>query len=225
MRLFLFSVLFAFSVAAAAAPIIYNSTIYSTSAFAEIGDQTTAFDSESSPPDLLPITSAAVVLGTDPSLHEVAVGFGTANDGSLTISNLIAASQSHAGSVAEASYQAEIIGNGRYRLVLDFDTVSTLLGATADQLLGVAFSFGASTLFDESFTASGRFIREFDLAQGGLGVLNISLIGVADADIGVGFAKSSVEFAISEVPLPAAAWMLGSAMGGLAMVRRRRVQA
>lgn len=200
---------------ATATPLDYLSVLYSTSAFAEVGGVSDGINSDSSPPSVLPLFSSANVTGGD----EFAAGDGIADDFFLAASSEASSSSNPVGAVGEAAFEAEFTGDGRYRLVLNFDSFSDVLGGSAGAELAIALSVGATTVFDESFILAGGIERLFDLGVGELGVLSINLISTADALGAYAFNLASVDVDVAAVPLPGT---LALVCPGLVLAWRQR---
>jgi hypothetical protein len=226
-RLFLILLMFV-SVAARAMPLDLSNALYTTSAFAEVGDDSDGIHADSSPPTALPAFSHAEQLGSDASVHEVATADAIADDGLLSIATEAQGNLQHAGAVAEASFATTLMTPGSYRLALDFDSLLDLAGGEAGAALGLSISVGSSTLFDELFTSSATITRNFTLAPGELGVLQVSLLGNADGfgDHGgvdlYAFNLASVNIALTAVPSPSPLALLGAALPALVRLRRAR---
>ena len=230
MRRLIFAALVFASCAASALPIDLSSALYTTSAFAEVGSDSDGINADSSPPGALPLFSSASVIGADPSVNEFAFADAIADDGFLAVAPEVQGSLSHAGAVAEAALATELSAAGRYWLLLDFDNFTKLAGGEASAVLGLTLSVGSHTLFDEIFTSSAEITRLFVLAPGELGVLNVSLIGTADAfpdgtlpaiDL-YGFNLASVGVSLVAVPSPTPLVLMGAALLPIVRLTRSR---
>jgi hypothetical protein len=218
MRTLVLGALLGLTTVAAAGPLTYSNIQYSTSAFAEVGTSSDGINSNASPPDLLPLFSSASVIEGD----EFALADGIADDFFLTATTEASSSTNLAGAVAEAAFEAELSGDGFYRLILDFDSQSDVQGGDASALMAIALSVGANLLFDESFTVGGHMERLFQLSAGESGLLSLNLISTADADGTYAFNLASVDVsAATVVPTPGS---LVLALPGLLLAwsRRRR---
>ena len=231
-RLLLVALIFA-SCAASALPIDLSSALYTTSAFAEVGSDSDGINADSSPPGALPLFSSASVIGADASVNEFAFADAIADDGFLAVAPEAQGSLSHAGAVAEASLVTELLDAGSYFLLLDFDNFIDLAGGEASAVLGLTLSIGSHTLFDEIFTSSAEISRLFVLAPGEFGLLNVSLIGSADAfpdgtlpasDL-YAFNLASVGISLVAVPSPTPLVLIGAALLPIVrLARPRRVE-
>lgn len=220
MRPFVLFALFSLATSATAIPLTYSNIQYSTSAYAEAGTSSDGINSDSSPPTALPLFSSASVIEG----NEFAFGDGIADDFFLAAASEASSSTGHAGAIGEAAFQAELTGNGLYRLLFDFGSLSDLQGGTAGALLSIALSVGATTLFDEIFTAAGSIERLFHLLPSDVGVLSINLISTADAIGGYAFNLASVDArAAAVLPLPGTLALLAPALV-MALSRSRRLR-
>ncbi len=224
-RLFL-SLFMLVTSAAQALPVEWSNVTYTTSAFAEVGDDSDGINAHSSPPTARPLFSHADVLGADTSVKEFATADAIADDGLLSVATEVRGKIHHAGAVAEASLAAQLSTPGAYLLQLAFDDTLDLLGGDAGAVLGLALSVGSQTLFDEVFTSSAEIARMFVLAPGELALLHVSLISTADgfangASVDLyGFNLASVNVALTAVPSPSPLALIGAAL--LPMIRLRR---
>lgn len=230
MRRLIFAAFIFASCAARAMPVDLASALYTTSAFAEVGSISDGIDAASSPPSALPVLSTASVISADPSVNESAFADAIADDGFLAVSPEVHGNRNHAGAVAEASLVTELLGIGSYTLLLDFDNFIDLAGGEASAALGLTLSVGSHTLIDEIFSTSAEILRHFALAPGESGLLQVSLIGTADAfpdgtlpatDL-FGFNLASVGISLVAVPSPTPLTLLGAALLPVVRMTRRR---
>ncbi len=231
MRRLIFSVALIFvSCAASALPVDLSGAFYTSSAFAEVGNDSDGINATSAPPEVLPLFSSASVIGTDPSVDEFAFADAIADDGFLAVAPEVRGSLNHAGAVAEASLMAELLGMGSYSLLLEFENIVDLVGGEAGAVLGLTLSVGSNILFDEIFTSSADILRHFVLAQGELGLLHISLIGTADAfpdgtgpaNALYGFNLATVGISLVAVPSPTPLALLGATLLPVVRLMRNR---
>lgn len=227
-RLFL-SLLFIVAGSAQALPIDLSNARYSTSAYGEVDVDSDGIHADSSPPSLLPLFSHAEVIGADVSADERATADALADHGFLSVSSETRGTHHHAGAVAEAALEQELLLAGTYLLHLDFDTLLDLAGGEAGASLGLVVSAGSRTLFDDVFTDSADITRRFMLAPGETGLLYVGLISSADS-FGDGlsgelyaFNLASVDVDLTAVPSPSPLALM--TLGLVPLLRLRRARA
>lgn len=184
-----------------AVPIVFDSVLYTTSAFADVdgtADGPNADDTGLSPLPL--ISTAGVGLGSD--------NLAAANAVADTL--LLAASSEAAstGSLASAAATATFLGSFTTGIGLDLqlvfeDLIDAQGGAGAGSELFVLLQVDGVDLLNQSYTSAQPIQVSFPTLAGLAGVLDLTLISTAAADgAGTGFNLASASFALDSQPTP-----------------------
>jgi hypothetical protein len=212
-------VLLGFGIASAqATPIVFTSSSYTTAAFADVGGVSDGPFDAGAPPSLLSIISSASVTAVGGSAAANAIA-----------DNLLLAASSEAVSSPEVSSATAVstflgafttLGSGLSLHVNFEDFIDSLGGGSAGSELFVLLQVGGLTLLDASYTAAELIGADFMTMAGLPGVLDISLVSVANAEAdGFGFNLASADFSLNSVPEPATLALVLGGMGLLGMSR------
>lgn len=204
-----------------AAPIVFLSTQYSTSAVGIAGVAFDAADGQS-PPSSLPLTSFAIAddgagLGAAAALADVGV---------LVAQAEALGSDEGATGSASAEFGATFLApGGPIALTFDFTAEALVEDAGfASSLLRVLLLADATTVFDQLYATPGAVQALIDLPAGALGTLSLQLLAAAGASgpLALGSAGGAVTFAALAVPEPGSAMLVLMAGVSMLLVVRRR---
>lgn len=220
MKLLPLTLLLAFQATAVqAAPIVFTSTNYTTSALAGVDIKLNGPNNDSAPSSSLPLNSVANVNTSDGSASAASAANG------LSLSVATAATGSNL--VADASAVTTFTGNfsaipGTLSLLLNFASI----GGGAQ--LFVTLDVGGVTLFDDSFIVTQLVNASMLLSPalaGASGILDITLSSLADVAVAENEANTaSVAFALNvgnAVPEPTIMVDLLLGLGLMAILCRR----
>lgn len=205
--------------AAQAAPIVFTSTDYSTSALAGAGALLDGPNTGNAPP--LPLNTPASVSTTDgDSATATAIADTFFLGASTQATSVLVPADASAVSTFSGAF---VTPGGQFSLGVDFLTATTLTGlADAGAELFVTLVVGLDTLFNDSYTASQLIAADFTTAAGLSGLLDLTLVSFANAGdaaggTGAGDAsnQASARLTFNAVPEPAS---LALVLGGLGLL-------
>lgn len=192
-----------------AAPVVFSSMQYDTTAFAISG--ATADLSSDASPSPLPLLSSATVVGA----NDFATAFALAASGLLTTS---AEADGFSGAIgATAGAQSHFVGafsaNGPLTLNFDFDNLTSTIGggsgaATLFVLVSNVLGGTTTTVFSQLFTVADDIAVDLDLKDG-INTLDLLLFSDASTtgagQAGQNFSQVTFSGSISDgtVPIPA----------------------
>lgn len=221
---FLAALLASIAVGAHAAPIVFTSAQYDTTAFAVTGALADT-NSDSSPTSALPLLSTATVVGSNDFATSAAFGAS-----SLFFTQ--AEADSFAGAVgatsaAQSHFVGSILGSGRLNLHFDFQDLDSIVGgATSDGTLFVlltnAVGGTTTTLFNNFFTTTGLYNLEFGVPAGGVSRLDLLLFSEATTTGAGQAAQNFSQVAITgTIPVPATPFLVVAGLAALLISRLR----
>ncbi len=217
-----------FSVAAnvIAAPIIFTQSEYTSFASVDMGDKTSGLNSNSSPPDALPLVSSANLADSGNSSSAT----GSANTGQLDVSTDTLGSSLLAAATSGAGFSGTFTGTGQsVNFVIDYSTSDEVFfGGLAGSQLFVTLLSNGVTLFDGTFSSTQQLNQNFILPSGSNNLFDIQLVSnaVSDGtlgDIAVGSNIASVAFSLNAAPVPepSMAWLMAGGLGLVVWARRK----
>ena len=203
-----------------AMPLTFTSSLYQTTAFAQVGAVADTPLSDSNPPSLFPLlTTASVTSGADK-----ADAAGTADDGFLGTSAEVTSVIQDASALASAEFTGDFVASGG-PLLLTFDFESqlpVLTNALAENKLLVKLIGNGSTLLEETFSATGLITRAVYLPAGTTqGTLDLLLTSSAEATVGSALGLATVSFT-ADIPEPPGWALLAPGLAFLGLRGRRR---
>jgi hypothetical protein len=213
---YLIALIASMAIGAQAAPIIFSSISYDTTAVA-IAQGTADVHSANTPPTALPNTSSALVIGSS----DFATSSALAASGLLTS---FAESDSFGGSplpfaLGQSHLVGTIQGAGPLHLVLDFSSLSA--GGGTGSLFVLLTNSISGTLFNDQIT--GNAVLQRLIPQGGVTMLDLLIVSEADGVLNQSvqnFAQVSID-ASSTIPLPATPFLIVAGLAAMATARRK----
>jgi hypothetical protein len=205
---------------AQAMPIVFTSSIYTTSAFADVDGTSDGPNATASPPDALPlISSANVVVDQD--------NMATANAVADTLLLAASSEAASAGAISSASAVSTFLGSftttgaGLSLQVTLEDFIDALGGATASSELFILLQVDGNDLFQQNFMGPQLINADFMTLAGLPGVLDITLVSTAAANgAGGAFNLASTGISLNSVPEPASLVLV---LGGLGLLGASRM--
>jgi hypothetical protein len=199
-----------------AAPIVFDSVLYTTSAFADVGGTADGPHSDDSTANPLPLISTASVNSADGLANANAI----ADQGLLAASSEVLSTGASGSAAAISTFLGHFTTQGTgLALGLDYqDFIDAPGAATAASELFVLLQVGGIDLVNDSFTVSELISLSFPTLAGLDGVLDLTLVssGLDAVDDGDGaFNLASASFALNSVPEPAS---LALVLGGLGLL-------
>jgi hypothetical protein len=212
-----------------ASPVVFDQTLYTVSAFADVDGTSDGPNDAFEPSDGLPLVVEAQVSVDDAGSAVATAGADALELGARSVASSL-------GGTALAGAAATFFGEftttaGDLSLQVDLSadhSATGMFGAYADVLLGVILSVDGVPLVDELFVASSVLDWQFAVGGGLSGTLEITLVTSALAPDPLDEAESlaSVRFgleaiAATPVPAPGGLPLAGLALGLLAVCRSR----
>lgn len=178
---------------AQAAPVVFTSSQYTTSAVA-IAESQADFQTSGSPPGSLPVSTSAVVVGTS----DFAAASGLGASGLLTATSEVDSIAGVAYATGQSEFNGVLAGSGPLWLHFDFLTLTSIFGDGSDAVGSLFVTLSntvdgtMTTLFSSVFTSDISFDLNYMLPLGGLTTLDVILVSEASTS---GSAQSGQNFA------------------------------
>lgn len=216
----------AFAASAHAVPIVFDAVSSSSFAQADAGDASDGPFSETGDGSL-PLVSSAAAFATD---GDSASANAFAESLFLTTSSEASAVLGQASGNAVSTFTGSFNAlPGRLTLSLDFDAfIDQLATGFGSNALAVTLEIDGVTLYSDLLSNSTVFDQSFLLANGGMGLLDLTLASTTLAAPGdYAFSLASVNAALdaTSVPEPGGMALLAAGLLGLAWARRKSVRA
>ncbi len=211
-----------------AMPVTYTQTEYTTFASLDMGADTSGLLSKSSPPDMLPLLSSAMLADSGNSSSAT----GSANTGQFDVSTETVSSGLFAAATSGAGFSGRFTGTGqRVDFVIDYNNTDDVFGGSAGSQLFVTLLSNGTTLFDGTFSSTQLIQQGFTLPLGSSNLFDIQLVSNALADGSVNNLVSSTNTAsaafslnAAPVPEPSVAWLMFGGIGVMALARRKAMR-
>jgi hypothetical protein len=211
-----------------AAPVAFTQSEYTTFASTDMGADTSGLLSKSSPPDMLPLLSSAMLADAGNS----SLATGSANTGQFDVNTDTVSSNLFAASTAGAGFSGMFAGTGqRVDFVIDYSTSDDVFGGSADSQLSVTLDSNGGRLFNGTFSSTQLIQQGFTLPSGSNNLFDIQLVSnaVADGSLGnviLGSNVASVTFSLNAAPVPepSVAWLMLGGLGVVGLARRRTMR-
>ena len=217
--------LIAVAASAIAAPVDFTQSEYTTFASSDMGAETSGLLSKSSPPDMLPLLSSAMLSDTGNSSSAT----GSANTGQLDVSTDTVSSSLLAAATSDAGLSGTFTGTGqRVDFVVDYSTSGDIFGGSAGSQLFVTLQSNGATLLDGTFSSTQQIQQSFVLPSGSTNLFDIQLVSNAVADgsldnlvLGSNVASAAFSLNAAPVPEPSVAWLMLGGLGVVGLARRK----
>jgi len=206
-----------------AAPIIFTNPMFDTFAVA-IAEGGADVHSDASPSSPLPLVTTATVVGQ----NDFATSSAIAASGLLVTSAEADSTLDSPSAVGQSHFLANIQGDGKHELLLDFDNLNTIVGGglgSGNLFVFLTTTLGATTttVFNNVITMTGLIDLNYVVPAGGFSTIDLLLVSEASTtgpgQSGQNFAQVTISG--QTVPLPGTALLVIAGLLAMFAARRR----